>query len=466
MVLLGTKADNEKSIVKLTVSDDWHVVKQYHIGGRLDKTTYTLIEKAKEAEERASLAEQRAKMVEEASKETEALLKRKELEAEELAKRAKELEDAKKVDANGKYASKEVVRWECLVDSKYVEYPPSVASILTQHHRLGEKAAFSLHGKQYEIDFAVSSQLESWEQVNVESGFRRKVRIKKVTSFQHLVPSWQCNVDGGWVEYPRIVSQILEAQYAEGGNVSFALNNTAYELDFAKMQQMNITSKFTRPVRRELRAIPCDLGTTDGIPSNWTFKTKSCDCELVSVPISSEEWKFVDEKLRGSISNAKLKEVQRVQNIPLWKYFEFQKERLAAKSGSGTANVQFVWHGTRTTHPSLICTDTHDGFMMQRSRQGSWGQGIYFAANASYSNSYAFTQKGLASNNKTLILVRLAVGEEVRLPSDSTLRHCPAKANGTGRYDTVTGDINGSTIFVVYENGRGYPEYLVTYTEK
>jgi Poly(ADP-ribose) polymerase catalytic domain len=107
----------------------------------------------------------------------------------------------------------------------------------------------------------------------------------------------------------------------------------------------------------------------------------------------------------------------------------------------------------------VICTDIHDGFMMQRSRPGSWGQGIYFAANASYSNRYAFSDR--ESSLKTLILVRLAVGEEIHLPASSSLRHCPDKPNGTGRYDTVTGTSIGSKLFIVYENGRGY---LITLT--
>jgi hypothetical protein len=31
------------------------------------------------------------------------------------------------------------------------------------------------------------------------------------------------------------------------------------------------------------------------------------------------------------------------------------------------------------------------------------------------------------------------------------------------RYDTVTGETQGSKVYIVYENGRAYPEYLVRY---
>ena len=120
-----------------------------------------------------------------------------------------------------------------------------------------------------------------------------------------------------------------------------------------------------------------------------------------------------------------------------------------------------VWHGTRDTDPRVICTDKADGFMMQHSRKGMWGRGIYFAANAKYSHDYAHQ----TAEHKTLILASLVVGDQISLPSDSTLRHCPEKPDGDGRYHTVTGVTNGSQVYVVYENGRAYPEYLITYTD-
>ena len=49
------------------------------------------------------------------------------------------------------------------------------------------------------------------------------------------------------------------------------------------------------------------------------------------------------------------------------------------------------------------------------------------------------------------------------MASDSSLKVCPDKPAGGGRYDTVTGTTNGSKVYIVYENGRAYPEYLVTY---
>ena len=91
-----------------------------------------------------------------------------------------------------------------------------------------------------------------------------------------------------------------------------------------------------------------------------------------------------------------------------------------------------------------------------------WGRGLYFAEKASYSNSYAFAT---AQGRKCILLAKLFVGEEIHMQSDRSLRLPPYKPDGSGRrYNTVTGSTGGSKVYIVYENGRAYPEYMVTYT--
>eukprot|EP01048_Picozoa_sp_COSAG05_P011260 COSAG05_NODE_1050_length_6033_cov_2.478092_4_plen_88_part_00 len=80
---------------------------------------------------------------------------------------------------------------------------------------------------------------------------------------------------------------------------------------------------------------------------------------------------------------------------------------------------------------------------------------------ASYSHTYAHV---LPDGSRSFMLVRLLAGEEVDLSSDSRLKIPPDRpAPATGRFDTVTGTTKGSKVYIVYENGRAYPEYLVTY---
>ena len=53
----------------------------------------------------------------------------------------------------------------------------------------------------------------------------------------------------------------------------------------------------------------------------------------------------------------------------------------------------------------------------------------------------------------------------MKQPPDRSLKMCPDLPAhlGAGRYDTVTGRTGESKVYIVYENGRAYPEYLVTY---
>ena len=93
---------------------------------------------------------------------------------------------------------------------------------------------------------------------------------------------------------------------------------------------------------------------------------------------------------------------------------------------------------------------------------GMWGIGNYFALNAQYCNLELFhkTQTG----ERQLLFVNVLIGEHIELNPDSSLRMPPLKdGEGSERYDSVKGVAPGSEIFMTYENGRAYPEYLVTY---
>ena len=65
------------------------------------------------------------------------------------------------------------------------------------------------------------------------------------------------------------------------------------------------------------------------------------------------------------------------------------------------------------------------------------------------------------------MLTKVLLGDVVNLPPDNDLKHPPEKQDGSGlRYDTVQGKTNGSDVFIIYENGRAYPEYCVRYEHR
>jgi len=101
--------------------------------------------------------------------------------------------------------------------------------------------------------------------------------------------------------------------------------------------------------------------------------------------------------------------------------------------------------------------------MMQFAAQGLWGRGIYFADKASYSKNYSYTPYPKAKGDLEMFLTRLTVGKEINLKQDRTLTVPPVDVTSGLKYNTVTGNTAGSQVWIVYENGRAYPEYLVRY---
>ena len=214
------------------------------------------------------------------------------------------------------------------------------------------------------------------------------------------------------------------------------------------------------------RLILARLALTDNKPTTWTDTPKL----LVEVEPTDDQFWNVTERLQETMKDAHIAKLWRIQNGALWSYYSFHKDRLA--SHGVDTNERSVWHGTSALDPSVIYEDRQDGFMMQYSHTGMWGRGIYFAKNSSYSTCYAYKPEHSSISadrpkgnvgEREMFLTKLLCGNEVDLGSDRSLM-CPPLDRKTGyRYNSVTGNTGGSQVWIVYENGRAYPDYLVRY---
>ncbi|CAF0794011.1 unnamed protein product [Adineta steineri] len=96
--------------------------------------------------------------------------------------------------------------------------------------------------------------------------------------------------------------------------------------------------------------------------------------------------------------------------------------------------------------------------------EGLWGIGIYFAKNASYScGGYAYT---LPNRKKQVFLAQVLTGDVLDCKCDTSLRRPPKKNDKISnlRCNSVSGDTEGSKVYIVYENRVVYPTYLITFT--
>ena len=221
-------------------------------------------------------------------------------------------------------------------------------------------------------------------------------------------------------------------------------------------------------------------------PKHWNPHTANEMCRLVSLQPTSPEYLDVVNKFKSTLPTAVIVKIERIQNTWLWTRYQQDKQRIVQKSTTG-ANEVFVYHGTRTTNPMSVYKGAQ-GFDFRFSSQGMWGNANYFAVNASYSHSYAHT---LGDGSNQMFSVRICAGDVIDLPPNGSLRLPPPKPQAASLaqstqlgfllptppttqdavapqfandpYDTVSGFTSGSKVYMIYENGRAYPEYLITY---
>ena len=175
---------------------------------------------------------------------------------------------------------------------------------------------------------------------------------------------------------------------------------------------------------------------------------------------SQEFWKVLT-RMYETMPNVTITKLERIQNQWLWEKYAQHRTRIHKKN-QGKIEEKDLFHGTSNTDPSLIYNG-EEGFDMRFCRRGMWGEGNYFAVDANYSHSYAHASGGM----RQMFLARVLTGESYRCEPNSSLKMPPEKPSARNfageRYDSVTGTTRGSQVFIIYDNLKAYPLYLITY---
>jgi len=162
--------------------------------------------------------------------------------------------------------------------------------------------------------------------------------------------------------------------------------------------------------------------------------------------------------------------IEKIVNHRIREACDLELKNIKEKNGNipNLTYTRLLWHGTNKTEPHFVY-NSEKGFMIQYASAGYWGTGTYFAERACYSHFYAYNVKE-HPGYRQLFLAEVIVGESVLLKPDRELRVPPVKQNRSGttdlavdRYDSVEGVTGGTRVWIVYENNRAYPTYLITY---
>ena len=170
--------------------------------------------------------------------------------------------------------------------------------------------------------------------------------------------------------------------------------------------------------------------------------------------------KLERQKLRKVVTSILHKIAERVLH-PLFSFVICRKKvRMTKKSGKEPEERQ-LFHGTNPNTVKAICQQGFDWRMCGKNGT-AYGKGSYFASNANYSHCYS--NHGVTRGTKQMFLAKVLVGSFTA--GDKSLARPPPKdsSNPHVLYDSCCDNTANPALFVVFENGQSYPEFLITYT--
>ena len=133
---------------------------------------------------------------------------------------------------------------------------------------------------------------------------------------------------------------------------------------------------------------------------------------------------------------------------------------MAKKSGKDPEERQ-LFHGTNPDTAKAICQQGFDWRMCGK-HGTAFGKGSYFACKANYSHCYA--KHGISRGHKQMFVAKVVVGSYAK--GDSSLTRPPPKDPSKPNsvlHDSCCDNTANPALFVIFENGQSYPEFLITY---
>ncbi|CAM5169543.1 unnamed protein product [Eretmochelys imbricata] len=293
---------------------------------------------------------------------------------------------------------------------------------------------------------------------------------------------------GEWLMYEEPVRWELLAAFEKGmWNHAFELRGRLYNVDLKKMTQRNVRTGFTRRILRRpifrpswrlaphLRtgpgatlsspsAIPGEdpQGTYWGpYPASWVPKAPvGTMYTLAEVAPAERAYETTCTLFHKTLAEDKalVLAVYRVRNDYLWQKYCGQKKFMAQirPCASRCFLERHLFHGTMASKVQPICEMNFDPRVSGENGE-AYGQGSYFATDASYSHTYAKLGEDSLCH---MFLAKVLVGRWAR--GKPRFRRPPPAHDGR-LYDSCTDCAKKPQIFVIFDSCQCYPYFLIRY---
>ncbi|XP_060585886.1 protein mono-ADP-ribosyltransferase PARP14-like isoform X2 [Ruditapes philippinarum] len=260
--------------------------------------------------------------------------------------------------------------------------------------------------------------------------------------------------------YDKELNYKIESAYLSKADcVKFRADKINYVLDFSKMEEYpeDDQNDTVTVIRRDL----VKQGAFEA-PALWADMTGNL--RVVVLQPTCPEYTDIAQKFTTSSGGTfTVVKIERIQNKTLWSQYAAKKKQLEDQNPPNTTNERLLWHGT-----AVEAVDKINAHGFNRSYCGKnatvFGDGVYFAVNASYSCSDTYSRP--ASGVKRMYYCRVLTGEFTQ--GTRGMRVAPTKG-GTGStaiFDSVVDRQATPGMFIIFHDTQAYPEYLISFKPK
>ncbi|NXA17797.1 PAR14 polymerase, partial [Ibidorhyncha struthersii] len=196
------------------------------------------------------------------------------------------------------------------------------------------------------------------------------------------------------------------------------------------------------------------------LPATWD-DMQNQRLKIVELKPETKEYRGVQQRFLETCHSLKIEKIERIQNPFFWKAYQIKKRDMDNKNVN-INNERLLFHGTNKESLTLI-----NNYGFNRSYAGMhaavFGNGTYFAVNASYSASDIYSKPDV-DGKKYMYLARVLVGEYSRGTKGSITPAAKNASNSIDLFDSSTDNVNQPSMFIIFNDIQAYPEYLITFT--
>ncbi|XP_075008918.1 protein mono-ADP-ribosyltransferase PARP14 isoform X6 [Calonectris borealis] len=314
-----------------------------------------------------------------------------------------------------------------------------------------DSTSIQISGVEKDVWIAYSTIREMIHRVNAAK--QEEIRAELL---QKLI-EWKYFEKDSYVPFDSLTNMHLENAFVgKQKDISVIIGKKKYTVNTEARYAMDDQGKHT-PI---IRVNKSEDQESTVLPATWD-DMQNQRLKIVELKPETREYRDVQGRFLKTCPSLKIEKIERVQNPFFWKAYQIKKREMDNKNGNRN-NERFLFHGT--SKESLTLINNH-GF--NRSYAGmhaaNFGNGTYFAVNASYSASDTYSKPD-ANGKKYIYLARVLVGEYSRGTVGSITPAAKKASNPTDLFDSSTDNVNQPSMFIIFNDIQAYPEYLITFT--